>query len=326
MEMFSRLSRLLLFFMTTVTVSAGWEILPPLPEPNGGFACGVADGKIFVLGGTNWRDNEKRWLDGIWMFDPKSRRWEVRGQLPHALAYPVVGEWRGELIVGGGYDGVQPRKEIYRLTASGMVAEIGKLHRDRTLAAGGVMDDQLLVLGGTPDPTKFDLAHQNGERFKLSGGAGSSAMAIPTNAVFNIAASAVVGGEVFLFGGGRHDPGKELKDLDRAWAFDVAKNKWRNLRRYPLTVRGATAVKLDNDRILVAGGYGGYPANFSAATYIYDVRRDAYAKTIDLPVAALVGLVVTDGYVYCLGGEDKMKHRTDLCARIPVKEFLDAAK
>jgi hypothetical protein len=36
----------------------------------------------------------------------------------------------------------------------------------------------------------------------------------------------------------------------------------------------------------------------------------------------MVALVVLDGYLYCLGGEDKKQSRTDACYRIGVDKLL----
>ena len=83
---------------------------------------------------------------------------------------------------------------------------------------------------------------------------------------------------------------------------------------------------LDNHRILIAGGYGGDSRDFLAVAYIYDTRQDSYTKTMDLPIAGMVGLVRAGDYVYCVGGEDKSpQHRTALCARVKVTELLKAA-
>jgi hypothetical protein len=85
-------------------------------------------------------------------------------------------------------------------------------------------------------------------------------------------------------------------------------------------------VELDENRILIAGGYGGEPEDFTARAFIYDIKRDSYAATTNLPIRAVVGLVRLDDYVYSLGGEDRMKHRTDACFRIRVTELFGAAK
>ncbi len=319
---------LLSFLMMTAGTFAGWEPLPPLPEPNGGFACAALAGKIVVLGGTNWKDNTKYWLDEIWVFDPLSRQWESRPQkLPWPLAYSVATVCKGELIIAGGTDSLQARKEIWRLKPSWQLSRVGELKENRALAVGGVFADQLILFGGTPDYSKFDRLHKNGERFDLRSGEGS-ALSIPGDARFGLAASVVLGQELFVFGGGKHDPdpARQVADLSAAWAMDIPKDKWRSLRPYPSAIRGAAAVKLDPHHILIAGGYGGNPADFTAESFVYDTRRDTYTKTLDLPIAALVGLVADGEFVYCLGGEDKMKHRSDRCARVNAKELLPAIK
>lgn len=69
------------------SVHAGWESLAPLPEPNGGFACGVVGYRLIVAGGTNWKDDTKHWLDVIWSYDPAANAWSVVGHLPQPCAY-----------------------------------------------------------------------------------------------------------------------------------------------------------------------------------------------------------------------------------------------
>ena len=55
--------------------AAGWEKLPPVPEPVAGIIAGCVNEKILVLGGTNWRGDVKRWLDNLWLFNPTTKAW-----------------------------------------------------------------------------------------------------------------------------------------------------------------------------------------------------------------------------------------------------------
>lgn len=101
---------IVLSLMSSATpVSAVWESLPPLPEPNGGFICGALNGGIVVAGGTNWADGTKKWLDKIWWLDPKSLKWVAKGTLPRPLAYAVSAQWKDGVIVAGGFDGARAR-------------------------------------------------------------------------------------------------------------------------------------------------------------------------------------------------------------------------
>ncbi|MBI3852087.1 MAG: hypothetical protein HY298_17655 [Verrucomicrobia bacterium] len=303
---------------------AGWEQLPPLPTPNGGFACGVVDRKIIVVGGTNWKEGTKHWLDVICFFDLASQKWELKGRLPHPLAYAVTAEWNDELIIAGGTDGAQPRKEVWRIKPSLELKRIGELKDDAVVAVGGMVGKDLFIFGGCLDASKLTGFHRSGVRLNLDRG-NISALQPPGSVAFGLAASAVVGRELFVFGGVTPDPVNEIANLSAAWAFEAGKDKWRGLHPYPIAVRGVSAVKLDKHRILIAGGYGGQPEGFTAAAFIYDTERDAYTKTIDLPIAALVGLVRAGDSVYSLGGEDRGGHRSDACFSVKVAELLKAS-
>jgi hypothetical protein len=313
------------FVMITSQGMAGWEEISPLPEPNGGFACGVAARKIFVIGGTNWKENRKQWLDGIWVFDPARHGWGVRGRLPHPLAYAVAVEWRGELIIAGGTDGSLARKEVWRLTPSAEITQIGALNMDGVYAVGGAVGADLLLLGGGPEAATFNGFHRGGERLRLNR---CSPTALPPagDVAFGLAAGAVMGRNWYIFGGVTTQPTAPAVNLAAAWVFDADKGTWRGLHPYPFAVRGVSAVKLDREQIFLAGGYGGEPEGFAAAAFVYDAWRDLYTRTKDLPTAGLVGLARADNFVYCLGGEDKDRHRTAACFRIKANELLAAAK
>ena len=82
-----------------------------------------------------------------------------------------------------------------------------------------------------------------------------------------------------------------------------------------------TAVALDDRRVYLAGGYKTDAEGFTSEGFIYDVKADAYSPARPLPYRACVGLVRLDGFVYCLGGEDKMKSRTDKFFRVRVDEL-----
>ena len=79
---------------------------------------------------------------------------------------------------------------------------------------------------------------------------------------------------------------------------------------------------LDDHRIYIAGGFGGEPEAFHREAFIYDMKTDTYAGASALPYAASVALVKLDDWLYCLGGEDRKKHRTDAAFRIRWKELL----
>ena len=137
-----------------------------------------------------------------------------------------------------------------------------------------------------------------------------------------LAAAVSVADELFVFGGCRWDgPTQTVINLTDAYAYLPRSNRWRQLAGLPLAVRGHAAVALDDRFIYLAGGYQDSEKGFVDAAFIYDIREDRYAPATRLPYRANVGLVQAGGHVYCLGGEDKLRHRTASCYRIKVEDL-----
>ena len=278
--------------------AADWEQLPPLPEPNGGFVCGHDKGQIILVGGTNWEGGKKNWLDRRHSFDPKKMKWSTDPNVRVKVAYALPLQSADRFSFMGGFDGSHERSV-----------------RNGVLAAGGRMTAWDVIVGGTNDPS--NVAGVSRETWML--GKGGRRMADYPGKPFAVAASAVAGQELFVFGGMTYDAHTKLPvNTDEAYAFAREKNTWRPLKLLPHANRGMTAVTLDDQHIYLAGGYSD---DFTADAFIYDVKSDSCARAKPLPYAAMVGLVKLDGFIYCLGGEDKKQSRTDKFFRIPVAEL-----
>lgn len=280
-----------------------WEQLPPLPEPNGGFVCGCKDGKIVVMGGTNWAGGKKNWLKKVHEFDPVQKTWHAGIERTEPVAYAVVFQQDASFVTGGGYDGT---KNI----------DAGRL-KHGVLSAGGQVNGRMILAGGTDDPA--NLTGLSKEVWTLS--KGHIRQADYPGKPFATAASAVLGEELFVFGGMNYDAKAKLPvNTGEAYAFSPEKNAWRKLMPLMTPTRGLSAVTLDNNHIYIAGGYR---EDFTAEAVIYDVKTNRYQKAVSLPYAAMVGLVKLGGHVYCIGGEDKKQSRTDQFFRIPVAALLE---
>jgi N-acetylneuraminic acid mutarotase len=141
------------------------------------------------------------------------------------------------------------------------------------------------------------------------------------------ATAAAVGNRLFVFGGGRWDPmAKTVVNHSTAYAYSVAARRWDTLPPLPYPVRGMTAAALDERHIFLAGGYRNDDIEFVTDAFIFDVETKVYAPTKALPYAAMVNLVKSGDWLYCLGGEDRKKHRTDAAFRIPWQDLLSAAR
>ncbi|MEO6786081.1 MAG: kelch repeat-containing protein [Chthoniobacteraceae bacterium] len=309
--------------------AADWEKLPPLPEPNGGFTAVADSGGITVIGGTNWMNDEKLWLRSITHFDPKKNRWDVREKIEHPVAYAVASAHQSDdgthqsPIMLGGSDGTRPAKAVAVIdTIKTAFVPTPALPDAIVLSAGGIIGGRFIVVGGGVDAADFASFTRRTFALDLKTRA-ITPLPDFTGAAFGMAASCVVSEELLVFGGAnfRASDRTILNSAD-AHAFSTSTKQWRRLTPLPLRLRGAAAVMLDEHRAYIAGGFGGDPEAFHSEAFIYDTRTDTYAAATALPHAALVVLVKLDGWLYCLGGEDRKKHRTDAAFRIRWKELL----
>ncbi len=324
---------LVLFSSLTCAVNAAdWEPLPPLPEPNGGFVCGVQGDSIVVIGGTNWEGGKKNWLKFIRYFDSRTLKWrsEFDAKMPGGpLAYGVLCQGSDVAVtVLGGTDGEKSHPESLLIDSikTSQGSKIRGLTDTVVLAAGGQVSGRRLIVGGMKDAANVSEMGKSVHEivFIDKPWKDRHLQAIPLadypGKPFAVAASAVVGAELFVFGGMNYNATTSTPvNSVESYAFSPAKNAWRVLKSLTVANRGMTAVRLDDQHIYLAGGY---TDDFTANALIYDVKADSYRKAKSLPYAAMVGLVKLDGFVYCLGGEDKKQSRTDKVFRIPVAELL----
>jgi N-acetylneuraminic acid mutarotase len=302
--------------------AADWEKLPPLPEPSGGFICAAFGDEIVIAGGTTWRDGVKHWLDTIHAFDVQKKSWRAAGRLPAPLAYPVSGAGTEGLYFAGGSNGEQTHSALAVLTPKLTTRVIAPLEPRFVYAAAAVLGGELYVVGGAPDQAAVETATNACYAIELASGKTRRLPDLPV-AGFITGTAAAGGGRIFVFAGAHWNAAAaEVRNHASAFAYAPAQNRWEPVADYPAANRGLTALALDDEHILIAGGYKNEAEEFTKEAFIFHTGRGEYRPTTPLPYRAMVALLKTGEYVYCLGGEDKKKHRADGCFRIAVKELL----
>jgi N-acetylneuraminic acid mutarotase len=316
------ISILCTFALTMTAIAAGWERLAPLPEPNGGFISGAVDGRIVVAGGTNWRDDVKHWLTRIHAYDPATNAWRETGTLAGPLAYAAAGEHAGALWFGSGTSGKKTQLTVGNIDRSLAAKSAFTLGSGFVLAGGAVIGSSLYVLGGTDDMDHLERATNSFASVDLRTGRTTKLAEYPEPGFFT-GASAACGDRFFAFGGARWDAtANTVANLSSAHAFNTMSGRWEKLAPLPAAIRGITAVALDDSHILLAGGYKNDAEEFTDEAFIYDIASGKYIATRPLPYRSMVSLVKLGDWLYCLGGEDRKKHRSDAAFRIRWKELL----
>lgn len=297
-----------------------WQELAPLPEANGGFVSGGLPAAIIVVGGTNWIGGQKQWLRTVHRLDLATLRWDSLESLAQPLAY-ALGALDGDgLIFVGGTTGAAAFHGAVRVARGKPTTDSAHgIAIPAVLSAGGQIGDELIWAGGTDDAANVKDFRRDAFAWNSRTGRQRTLPDYP-GPPFGTAASAVAGDELFVFGGARWDESTQaVVNLTEAFAFSPRRNTWRRLNPLPSAVRGLTAVTLDAKHLYLAGGYK--DDGFTAQAFVYDISADHYRPGTPLPQSASVGLVKAGDFVYCLGGEDRMKHRSAAVYRIKVSDL-----
>lgn len=312
-----------------------WRAIADLPVGLGGHAAWWQGEELLVAGGTTWADGKKIWIRTIHSFHPDRGTWRSTAALPTPLAYMNllhVPGWDGPLLVGGATgDGLNQPVVALGAAPDGM-SGIPPLPQPLVYAAAGQSGGQLCLAGGADDPDDFATAHDR-LTFLIRGERGwewRQGPAVPGGARA-LAAGVGCGSEILVFGGARTDDQGRVINLADGYAYAPLTRRWRPLRDLPHAGRGITAVALDATRILLCGGAIDDPADdsvkLSSHAFIYDVEQDSYRPTTSLPfAAATIAVVVHDGRVYALGGEDRPRSRTARAAVATIRSLVPGGR
>jgi len=253
-------------------VTNTWTFRRPLPVPLAGTnGAGVINGKIYVSGGySDYGGNFPR--PALYVYDPAANTWTRKADIPtvvraggdrqYAAGNGVSGVIDGKLYVVSGcfpanepwgyYESCNPLFFRYNPAADGWV----RLQSPFQVPAagptiGGVIAGKFYVMAGSPysqdalfavyDPTTKQWTPRN-----------APALARPG------AASAILGGKLYLVGGRRYNGATDTMDtLDVTVLYNPATDTWarRTSMPSPRTGIAASTISLDGKpRIEVVGG------------------------------------------------------------------------
>ena len=312
----------LLSTIATAATSPTWERLAPLPVGNGGFVGAALDGKIIVAGGTNWKGDIKSWLNQIWAYDPVRNSWREAGRLRAPLAYAVTGSDGRTLWFASGSSGAVTHRSLWKMGKELSPQRVAALDHGFVYAAGAVIGSTLFAVGGTDDQAKLDRITNTFVAIDVQTGA-SARLADYPEAGLTTGTATAIGDRLFVFGGARWNPATTtVVNHATAHVYAVAEKRWKPLPSLPHPGRGITAVALDEHHIFIAGGYRNDEVEFVTDAFVFEVETGIYSPTKPLPYAAMVALVKSGDWLYCIGGEDRKKHRTDTVFRIRWRELL----
>jgi len=169
-------------------------LLPPMPEPRANFACVALGKKLYVIGGSERLKNGSLAVTNTtWIFDASTDRWTEGTPMPtprEADATLVTGPF---IVIAGGFDGRLTRDEVQAFNPlTNTWSSLPSLIRPQSAHTSAFLNHFLLLFGDYSNPEEilsYDLITKKSEVFTLG--------FEPTRH----AASAVVGEQIYIFGG-----------------------------------------------------------------------------------------------------------------------------
>lgn len=323
---------LIVLLLLTVQAHAQWQPLAPMPVPNSGFACGFIDHQLILVGGTNWADGSKHWLDVIWCYDAGKNQWKTISKLPKPWAYGAGAVMNGKLAIGGGTDGLKPRHELTFIGRDGKIKTAGYLDEGLIFTCGTMFENRFTMCGGAADPDRLSTLQSRivsagsdqGDFFNSMGSSGFSGPG------FGIATAAVADNTLFIFGGAQYDAATQIKNLNTVRQHPGKNNDKRHWEprttSLPKAIRGLCSSAVTDELIYLGGGYVSDETGFTDEAWLFDAVKQDFKPALPLPMKAMTQLVQDGEWLYCLGGQDRREQRTDKVWRIRIYELLATPK
>jgi N-acetylneuraminic acid mutarotase len=254
----------------TTPLAIAWRESAPTPEPRDGYAAGVIDGKLILIGGTYWEGSSENWTKkkfsaSIHLFDPKSQQWEKCRDAPMTLGYAASAQV-GDVIfvIGGLHDGVPSRTvhTIHQASSGYAWQRHSELPEARLFANAVVMGKLIYVIGGVREFEPYD---EQGRCCTSRSAANSlwvldPASRVPTWKCLTgypgknrwLHTAATDGTALYLFGGihieAEHSPVEYFNDVLK---YDPITDRWSRVGEMPQSLQLATPISTSTGIILV---------------------------------------------------------------------------
>ena len=302
-----------IFSLIHIEASAdqGWERRTQLPTKRVGFATAVVGHKVYLIGGTLYKDKAIQRPYGnstLEVYDTQKSKWQRGADMPtprHSARAAVV---NGTIFVFGGWhgenhalaEGYPVSVEAYNPRTNTWIQK-KDMPVSRVAFGIGVVDEKIYIIGGM---TRFGEAKL--DRVDVYNPATNTwvegqKMPTPRHAL----GVGVVGKRIYTIDGRGRPRGKQDTFLTVIEEYDSLRHQWRKKGDMLDTRLGLSPVVV-RDSIYLIGGFiwrgVGFEAEYLASVNVYNLQKDAWSNIPAMPRPLVYHTAAVNGRIYVFGG------------------------
>lgn len=300
-----------------------WQVISELPTGRLAFSTAVVDGKIYLIGGTLFENEDGPFgLSTVEVYDPKTSTWRRVADMPTARALPATAVVDDKIYVTSGYSAIDRR--IVNIKASTAVevynprTDTWERKKDMRLPryqlGVGVVAGKIYAIGGyvppqnrKPEaPGRVDLV----EVYTPATDTWAKRAKMPTKRDgFGVG---VVNNHIYAIGG-RGWPlvgpgGPFLKVIEE---YNPKINRWRQKNEMPALRLSFSTVNFGGAIYLVGGFiWQNRTPQYLATVDVYNPETDEWNDIPPMPIPLVpFSTAVVKGKIYVFGGTGKNRER-----------------
>lgn len=317
MSVFGILLAAVPFAAVSAAPAITWQESTHMPEPRDGYAAGVIDGRLIIIGGGYWEGTKDNWHRKVFSatthaFDPRTHVWEKLPDVPVSLGYPASAQVSGKIFIIGGNQNGEPSRDVHvfqRVGGKFRCDPHSRLPQPRLFASAVAVGSKIYVIGGTHQYEPFD---EKGHCC-TSHTATNTGWVLDTNDASRtwkplpeypgeprwLQSAAAVGSDIYVFGGivltAQNVPPKKFNNVLR---YGTVTGEWTQVGEMPESLQSAAAVSVAGRIILVGTKH---------CVMSYDPRTAVFSPLDSLPRDAMVTRFVwIDPLLVGAGGENTL--------------------
>jgi len=300
-----------------------WQKMADMPRPVAGYMAGVVKQQLFIIGGSYWDGPKKNRVNLVQVYDPARNSWSNAAPLPVPRSDAASVTLGKDIYCFGGVAGDTAQTDALVLHRGKWAAVPSATFPAPRLypvaiASGGY----IYVLGGMSTVGDYKTVTDTFWRWRPGMNAWQVLSPLPGPArVYQ--AMTEIDGNLYVFGGATTGP-ENVTNLQDAYKYDLATQKWSRLPDLTIANRSWWAVGLGHRALLLAG----YTNDFAKIVYTYEPDHELQS------IGALpMGLADTKFFrigdrIVGTGGEvgEGIRSKWTLGARIPQQWLMGVQK